>query len=500
VPGPLNGVRVVEVANWTFVPAAGAVLADLGADVIKIEPPNGDPQRALRNLLNLSDDGPNPFLEIPNRGKRSVTCDLTTDDGRRALAAILAGADVFVTSNLAPIRDKLHINVEDVRAANPDIIYVRGTGWGNEGPMAEVGGYDMACGWASSGMAYKMTRGGIEPLPQPAAFFDLQGANTIAGAIGMALYKRATTGETSVVDVSLMHVGMWAMSPDIVGAPFSGDNPSGGDRTKSPNPLVNGYATKDDRWVYFVCLQPDRFWDEFCTLLGRPDLITNERYADPAGRYQNRTELILELDRVFATLTLDEIKEKFTGFSGVWAPVLRPSELYTHPQVEINGFLPRVAATSGSDFNLVAAPMHFSGHTTEPPGPRPSSDSTPKRCCSRRGWTGMPSARCGRAADWADGGGAPASPHDPRRHHDQGSRSSTSPQALAVAASIVLPENASHAVRRRPTRRVRLTVPPAPGTRPRPISGRAIRVSAAATTRSANAASSMPDPTQAPCT
>ena len=124
------------------------MLADLGADVIKIEPPNGDPQRALRNLLNLSDDGPNPFLEIPNRGKRSVTCDLTTDDGRRALAAILAGADVFVTSNLAPIRDKLHINVEDVRAANPDIIYVRGTGWGNEGPMAEVGGYDMACGWA----------------------------------------------------------------------------------------------------------------------------------------------------------------------------------------------------------------------------------------------------------------------------------------------------------------------------------------------------------------
>jgi crotonobetainyl-CoA:carnitine CoA-transferase CaiB-like acyl-CoA transferase len=360
----------VEVANWTFVPAAGAVLADLGADVIKIEPPNGDPQRALRNLLNLKEGGPNPFLEIPNRGKRSVTCDLTKEEGQRALAAILASADVFLTSNLAPIRKKLHIEVEDVRAANPDIIYVRGTGWGNDGPMAEVGGYDMACGWASSGMAFKMSRG-IEPMPQPAAFFDLQGANTIAGAIGMALFKRVSTGETSVIDVSLMHVGMWAMSPDIVGAPFSGDSASYGDRSMSPNPLVNGYATKDERWIYFVCLQPDRFWDEACTLLGHPELIADERFADAPSRYANRAACVAALDAVINELTLDELREKLAGFSGVWAPVLRPSELHSHPQVEINGYLPRVKATEGSDFRLVAAPMHFSGHVTAPTGPAP---------------------------------------------------------------------------------------------------------------------------------
>ena len=198
MPGPLEGVRVVEVANWTFVPAAGAVLADLGADVIKVESPTGDPQRALTNLLNLSDDGPNPFLEVPNRGKRSFTADLSLEGGREALARVLATADVFLTSNLAPIRRKLHIEVEDIRAANPQIIYVRGTGWGAHGPMADVGGYDVACGWATSGMAYKMSVGG-DPLTQPPAFFDLQGANTIAGAVGMALYKRERTGETSVI-------------------------------------------------------------------------------------------------------------------------------------------------------------------------------------------------------------------------------------------------------------------------------------------------------------
>ena len=262
----------------------------------------------------------------------------------------------------------MRIDVEDIRAINPDIIYVRGTGWGNDGPMADVGGYDLACGWASSGMAYKMTPGGIEPLPQPAAFFDLQGANTIAGAIGFALFKRSNTGETSVVDVSLLHVGMWALSPDITGSPYLGNRGSMGDRTQMPNPLVNGYATKDDRWIYFVCLQPDRFWDEFCTLLGRPDLIDDPRYDDVAHRSENSVALVGELDAVFSTLTLDDVKAMFAGFSGVWAPVLRPSELHTHPQVEANNFMPSVTAHDGSDYRIVSAPAHFSGHTTAPPG------------------------------------------------------------------------------------------------------------------------------------
>src|SRR5580700_857907 len=118
--GPLRGVRVVEVANWTFVPAAGAVLADLGADVIKVESPSGDPQRALQNLLNFGVEGPNPFLEIPNRGKRSITLDLSVDAGHELLLKIVASADVFLTSNLAPIRSRLRIDVDDIRAANPD--------------------------------------------------------------------------------------------------------------------------------------------------------------------------------------------------------------------------------------------------------------------------------------------------------------------------------------------------------------------------------------------
>jgi crotonobetainyl-CoA:carnitine CoA-transferase CaiB-like acyl-CoA transferase len=369
--GPLNGVRVVEVANWTFVPAAGAMLADLGADVIKVEPPNGDPQRALLNMLNLG-GGLNPFLEIPNRGKRSVTCDLTTDEGHTALQAILATADVFLTSNLEPVRKRLRIDVEDVRQANPDIIYVRGTGWGPDGPMRNAGGYDLACGWASSGMAFKMTKGGIEPILQPPAFFDLQGANTIAGAVGMALYKRAATKETSIIDVALMHVGMWAMSPDIVAAPLMGDLAINVERTQVPNPLANGYATKDQRWVYFVCLQPDPYWSEFCQCLGHPEMATDPRFCDAAARYENREALVALLDAVFVEMDLEDVKQRFAGFSGVWAPVIRPTEVHSHPQVTANGFLPEVSSLDGtSSYRIVAAPMHFSGHVTQPTAAAP---------------------------------------------------------------------------------------------------------------------------------
>lgn len=365
---PLEGIRVVEVANWTFVPAAGGVLSDLGADVVKIEPPDGDPQRALQNRLNVGGLAPNPFVEIPNRGKRSITLDLAAEGGREILLRVVANADVFITSYLPPVRQKLGIDIDDIRAVNPDIIYVRGTGWGADGPMANVGGYDLASAWATSGMAFKMSRD--EPMPQPPAFFDLQGANTIAGAVGIALFKRERTGATSVIDVSLMNVAMWALAPDIVGAPYGGDTPAHV-RVSPRNPLVNWYRTSDDRWVYLVCLQADRFWDELCLLLGCAHLAQDERFADAEARRRNVTMCVNELDAVFGAKSLAEVERDLAGFTGVWAPVARPSELHTHRQVAANGYLPTVLSDAGQGFRLVGVPMHFDGHAPAPVGPAP---------------------------------------------------------------------------------------------------------------------------------
>jgi len=371
VSKPLQGVRVLEVAAWTFVPAAGAIMADLGAEVIKVEPPTGDPQRALKNLLNLDKNGPNPFNEVPNRGKRSITLDLTKPEGRAAVLKIAAGSDVFLTSYLPEVRAKLGLDVDDVRAANPKIIYVRGTGWGSKGPMKDTGGYDLAAGWATSGLAQRLldSIGDDAPPPQPPAFYDLQGGNTLAGAAAMALFKRATTGEPSVVDVSLMNVGMWSMCPDLVAAPYM--NPMIPNREHPGNPLTNWYKTSDGRWIYLVLLQADRFWGELCDVMQRPELRDDPRFANMGVRFQNKEECVRTLDEIFATANLDEWKQRLATFSGVWAPVLSVQEVHRHPQIDPNGYLPTLTDNDGVTFRIVSAPMSFDDEPTVPQGAAP---------------------------------------------------------------------------------------------------------------------------------
>ncbi|THJ75356.1 CaiB/BaiF CoA transferase family protein [Candidatus Frankia alpina] len=358
---PFEGVSVVEIAGWTFVPAAGAILADLGADVIKVEPPTGDPQRLLRNLLNQDDSGPNPFLEIPNHGKRSVTLDLTTSAGRELLLRLVADADVFLTSYLPALRTRLGIDVDDLRAVNPRLVYVRGRGWGSRGPMVNTGGYDSAAAWSSSGTLHKLTGADDDdPVAQPAAFYDLQGSNTIAGAVAMALYRRERTGQTAVVDVSLLNTGMWALGADIAAAPFTGEVPRA-DRRAPGNPIANYYRTKDGRWINLVCLQADRFWDERCLVLDRPELVADPRFLDAAARFTHNRACVEVLDGIFAERTLDEWRETLAGFSGVWAPALTPAEVHDHVQVRENGYLSELTAEDGTPFRVVAPPYQFDG-------------------------------------------------------------------------------------------------------------------------------------------
>jgi crotonobetainyl-CoA:carnitine CoA-transferase CaiB-like acyl-CoA transferase len=357
--GPFDGVRVVEVAAWTFVPGAGAIMADLGADVIKVEPPSGDPQRGLMNLMNRVEGAPNPFIEVPNRGKRSITLDLLSDGGRELLLKLVESADVFLTSYLPKLRARMRIDVEDLRTVNPKLVYVRGSGWGSWGPKVDVGGYDAAAAWASGGAMYKLTEPGAEsPAMQPAAFYDLQGSSSIAGAVAMALFKRERTDEGSVVDVSLLNTGMWTMSPDIVAAPYTGElfRP---DRKNSGNPIASYYRTSDDRWISLVCLQSDRFWAELCVLMGRPELAEDERYVDMVARYKNRRECVAELDGIFASKTLEEWRAVLADFTGVWASAMTFAELHEDEQVASNSYLSELTAGDGRTFKVVAPPYQF---------------------------------------------------------------------------------------------------------------------------------------------
>ncbi|KUH70782.1 formyl-CoA transferase [Mycolicibacterium novocastrense] len=370
--GPFEGVRVVEVAAWTFVPGAGAIMADLGADVIKVEPPTGDPQRALRNALNADDSAPNPFLHVPNRGKRSITLDLTTPAGLDALRQLVKTADVFLTSYLPKVRAKLGIDPDDLRADNPRLIYVRGSGWGSAGPNASTGGFDSAAAWSAAGVQNKLTApGATDPAAQPAAFFDLQGSSAIAGAVAMALFRRERSGEGALIDVSLLNTGMWTMGPDIAAAATGSGELPRIERKAAPNPIVNYYRTSDDRWLNLVCLQADRFWPELCTLIGRDDLIDDERFRDAFSRFANSAECVAELDATFASRTLEEWRSALAGFSGVWSAAATFEEVCASPQVAENGYLPEVVGTDGKPFRLVAPPYQFDGVPTTPVGPAP---------------------------------------------------------------------------------------------------------------------------------
>ncbi|HMQ25124.1 MAG TPA: CoA transferase [Acidimicrobiales bacterium] len=371
--GPLDGVRVVEVASHVFVPMAGAVLTEWGADVVKVEHPvTGDPYRGLATVgLHKVHLGVDLFFLAANRGKRSVGIDVAVADGRALLSRLVAGADVFVTNLRPAARAKLRIDVDDVRADNPDVVYVRGTAFGSRGPDAHRGGYDTGAYASRSGMqplVHAVTgAAGAPPAPRP-AFGDVVGGLGVAGAVCAALYRRATTGEPSVVDASLLASGMWQVQTDLVDTAVSGPDatpPVPPSRNEVWNPLMLPYRTADDRWVALQVLTPDPHWPRLCELLGRPDLAAEPRFADLDARRANAAACVAALDEAFAARPLAEWTDVLAAFEGEWAPVQSPADVVADPQVVANGYLADVDVGEGT-IPLVTAPVQFDGTPAHP--------------------------------------------------------------------------------------------------------------------------------------
>lgn len=360
----LAGIKVVEVAAWTFVPIAGAVLAEWGADVIKVEPvEGGDPQRGLVSSgLVPGAGGVNFMFEIPNRGKRSVALNLASDEGRELLYKLVEQADVFVTNYLPEVRQKLKIDVEDIRARNPKIVYARGTGYGSRGPDVNRGGFDGASFWSRSSLAdqFSSFTPAEWPVAQPAAFGDVMGGLTIAGGISAALLKRERTGEPSVVDISLLALGLYAGSPGVTAAKlYEGIDVPMFDRNSTPNPLVGTYETKDGRYLDLVLLQADRLWPDFAKHIDREDLLDDPRFKDSATRFQHRVECIKILREVFRERTYAEWAERFATLQGVWSGQATPLEVHDDPMVVANGVVEQLTTPAGETFALPANPVQF---------------------------------------------------------------------------------------------------------------------------------------------
>jgi crotonobetainyl-CoA:carnitine CoA-transferase CaiB-like acyl-CoA transferase len=352
------------VAEHTFVPAASALLSDWGAEVIKIEHvERGDAMRGLASTgLNVVPNDVHVLLEHSNRGKKSLALDLTSPEGLDILYQLAATSDVFLTNKLPSVRRKLHIDVEDIRAHHPGIIYVRGTGQGQRGPDADKGSYDSLAFWARSGVARGAQRPEYDLVPVPPApgFGDSIGAMTIAGGIMGALFHRERTGEAALVDVSLLGVGLWAMGQalalslllDKPWAPPPAD-------AMGANPLTRTYQTADGRVLWFTCLQAAKYWPTFCAAIGRPELATDPRFADHASLMANNLAAAELLDEVFAGATLEEWRQRLALFDGQWAVVQDTIEAAADPQTVANGYVQDCATAAGVPFQLAAAPVQF---------------------------------------------------------------------------------------------------------------------------------------------
>lgn len=371
---PLAGIKVVEVSMWAFVPSAGAVLADWGASVTKIEPPSGDPVRGLNySGIAPGTGGFTMMYEIFNRGKRSVAMDLGADGATDLLLRMVDDADVFLVSLLPAARRKLGIDVDDIRARNPKIIYAVGSGQGAFGPDADKGGYDSISFWGRSGIASAVTPDELShPLAMPGgAFGDSLSGAIFAGGIAAAIAQRERTGEGTVVDGSLLATAMWALQPGIVGADLVGvaELPKLS-RDSSRNPLVNTYRASDGRYVTLCMLQGQRYWPGFCTAIGREDLITDPRFHDDASRVANLTECIALLDEVFATRPLEEWTAVLATQDGQWDVVQRAGDLVTDPQAVANGYVQRVDYGDGRALTMVSTPVQFD-RAASPTAPAP---------------------------------------------------------------------------------------------------------------------------------
>jgi crotonobetainyl-CoA:carnitine CoA-transferase CaiB-like acyl-CoA transferase len=369
----LADLRVVELGVWVAAPATAALLSDWGAEVIKVEPPTGDPMRHIFGSIGIGDDMPNPAFALDNRGKRSVVFDLRAPDDRERLEDLLATADVFI-SNLRPdALDKLDLEPEATVARHPRLVYCSISGYGLRGDERNRPTYDIGAFWARSGLAVQMAdRDGV-PLNARGGIGDhITGLAALGGLLAAVLEQRHT-GRGRVVEVSLLRTGAYVLGWDL-GIQMALGRVAGSEpRHKNQAPLMNPYLTADGRWFFFTGLETARHLPAVCRALDRPDLLDDPRFADAKAIRRHRSEVIAILDEIIATRPLDEWVERFEREGVWWAPAQSPADVVADPQLAANdGFVEIAGGTTGEAQRSVAGPVSFTGVSGGPAAPVPA--------------------------------------------------------------------------------------------------------------------------------
>lgn len=367
----LEGLRVVELGVWVAGPAAGGMLSDWGADVIKVESPKGDPQRHVFKALGLRGDRVAPF-ELDNRGKRSIVLDLQTPEGQAHFDSLLKTADIFITNMRPGALERLNLDADHIRTRFPKLIYGRLSGYGPEGPDSNRAGYDVGAFWSRAGLPSRIVPPDVPPPNIAPGFGDHMTAISLVSGVMAALWNREETGKGSVVDTSLFRTGIYGLGADFAMQMYYGKLAPRSHREHVPAPLVNCYKSKDEKWIWMLGVESDRHWPNLLKALDRPDLADDLRFADARGRYKNKSELILEIDKEFSKYTRHEICELLDKFDVWWSPVQTVDEVLQDPQAHAAGaFVEIPAHADKAAMPSVAGPVTFNQTPCRPAGHSP---------------------------------------------------------------------------------------------------------------------------------
>lgn len=370
--GPLHGVRVVELGVWVAGPAAAGIMADWGADVIKVEPAEGDPQRRIFGALGIADQAGVPPFEIDNRGKRSVVLDLRTSEGMGRMMTLLESADVFVTNVRPGGLARLGLDHRTLTAKFPGLVYGIITGYGLDGPDADRAGYDVGAFWARSGLAHTL----VAPEEMPPAIRSGQGDHTTAlslvSGVMAALFDRERTGRGRVVSTSLLRTGVYTIGWDIGVYLRFGKRQGTRPRHRSPQPQILNYRARDGRSFWLLGLEADRHWPDLLAAIGRGDLAADSRFVTARDRAVNSEALIAILDAHFAGNDYDHWVDRFDAHDVWWAPVNSIPDVVADPQVVASGaFVDMTPRRGEQPYRAVNSPVDFDGYNSMP-GPVPS--------------------------------------------------------------------------------------------------------------------------------
>ncbi|OYW30411.1 MAG: CoA transferase [Caulobacter sp. 12-67-6] len=384
----LEGLRVIELATYIAAPGAAGIMADWGADVIKVESPEGDPMRRFFDTIASQQDA-NPVFELDNRGKRAVVLDIRSDTGREAMKALVATADVFLTNVRPGALARAGLDHEALKAVNPRLIYCSLTGYGLEGPDADKAGMDVAAFWSRAGVGSITAPKGAEPFPIRTGMGDHVTSLATVSAILAAVFERQTTGVGRLVETSLLRAGVYAIGSDMAIQLRFGKLASTRGRREAIQPLANFFKTRDGRWICLLPRQGATDWARIAEAAGRPELVDDPRFASAKARRENTALLVDLLDAAFGEMDYETVANALDAGDLTWAPYQTPREreLVGDPQAEAAGCFVDTPDGAGGTFKAPASPARFPGALDGPRGPAPKLGADTAAVFKELGWT-----------------------------------------------------------------------------------------------------------------